>query len=329
MPGREAMPASIKPMLATLAPLPPEWEDARYGYEIKWDGVRAVVYVEGGAVRIETRNGKDATRRYPELAALGATLGATACVLDGEVVAFDDAGRPSFEKLQRRMHVEDEFAVRRLMADVPIVFMLFDVLWLDGLSTLTLPYTERRRLLDGLALNGSWWQTPAYHVGDGAALLEASRERGLEGVVAKRLDSLYEAGRRSRCWLKVKNHLSQEFVVGGWLPGEGNRSGRIGALLIGYYETDGTGGRVLRYAGRAGTGFTEAELDRLAGLFAPIEQSESSFTPPPPLKQARFITPAYVAQVEFGEWTAAGIVRHPVYKGLRDDKDPRDVVREL
>jgi bifunctional non-homologous end joining protein LigD len=322
-PTREEMPTGLRPMLATLAKTLPKDEDA-YGFEVKWDGVRSIVYVSGGRVRIEARSGIDVTSRYPELRDLGRALGATPAILDGEIVALDpDTGRPSFERLQRRMHVQSESAIRRLRRDVPVVYTIFDLLWLDGHSTMSLPYQERRRLLEELKLAGPAWHTPAYHPGEGSALLEATRAQGLEGVVAKRLDSPYEPGARSRCWLKVKNQLSQEFVIGGWLPGEGSRA-RLGALLLGVYEGDR-----LVYAGRVGTGFTEAELDRLLKLLEARRRPDSPFSPPPPVKGAIWVEPDLVAEVEFTEWTRAGILRHPSYKGLRDDKDPKEVVREL
>jgi bifunctional non-homologous end joining protein LigD len=320
-PTREEMPTGLRPMLATLAELPRD-EDA-YGFEVKWDGIRSIVSVSGGRVRIEARSGRDVTPRYPELRDLGRALGTTAAVLDGEIVAPDPAtGRPSFERLQRRMHVESESAIRRLRRDVPVVYTMFDLLWLDGHSTMALPYTERRRLLEELNLAGPCWHTPAYHAGEGSALLEATRAQGLEGVVAKRLDSPYEPGVRSRCWLKVKNHLSQEFVVGGWLPGEGARA-RLGALLVGVYEGDR-----LVYSGKVGTGFTDSELTRLLRLLEDRRRPDSAFSRPPPLKEAKWVEPDLVAEVAFTEWTGAGILRHPSYKGLREDKDPKEVVRE-
>jgi bifunctional non-homologous end joining protein LigD len=323
-PNREPMPGHIAPMLATLAKLPRD--ESRYAFEIKWDGVRAIAYVDGGRARFEGRRGNDITSRYPELRALGPALGATPAVLDGEIVAFDGE-RPSFERLQRRMHVSNERAVRRLTSEVPVVYVLFDLLWLDGHSTLGLPYGERRKLLDHLALQGPSWQTPAAHEGDGAALLEATRGLGLEGVVAKRLDSLYEPGSRSRAWLKVKNQNSQEFVIGGWFPGQGMRSTSLGALLIGYYESTEPGAR-LKYAGRVGTGLTQSELSRLLGLLEPRRRDTSPFTPAPRVKEAVFVEPELVAEVRFTEWTRAGVVRNPAYLGLREDSDPRQVVRE-
>lgn len=339
-PTREPMPTGLRPMLATLSELPSDQE--AYGFEVKWDGIRSLAYVSGGRIRLEARSGRDVSARYPELRDLGRAMGATPAVLDGEIVALDPSGRPSFERLQRRMHVESESAIRRLRRDVPVAYAIFDLLWLDGHSTLALPYAERRRLLEGLELHGPRWQTPAYHQGDGSALLEATRAQGLEGVVAKRLDSLYEPGVRSRCWLKVKNHLSQDFVVGGFLPGEGSRA-RLGALLVGTYE----GGRLV-YAGRVGTGFTEAELARLLRLLEARRRPDSPFDPKPTIPGARggppippgargrpptpneaiFVEPDLVAEIAFSEWTEAGILRHPSYKGLREDREAREVVRE-
>jgi bifunctional non-homologous end joining protein LigD len=314
-------------MLATAAPAVPN-DEANWSFEVKWDGIRALASVTGGRIKLEARSGNDVSHRYPELGALGRALGTTEVILDGEIVALDPAtGRPSFERLQRRMHVESESAIRRLRQDVPITYALFDVLWLDGHPTTGLPYSERRRLLEGLQLNGPAWHTPAAHPGEGAALLDATRASGLEGVVAKRLDSLYEPGVRTRNWLKVKNHLAQEFVVGGWLPGEGSR-GRLGALLLGVYQDDGK----LCFAGRVGTGFTDAELTRLVRLLDPLRRDSAPFDPPPPkpvAKEATWVEPEIVVEVEFTEWTGVGILRHPSYKGQRDDKDPREVVREV
>jgi bifunctional non-homologous end joining protein LigD len=324
-PDREAMPKHIEPMLATLSKSLPPDED-NYGFEVKWDGVRSIAYVDGGRARFESRRGGDITSRYPELRGLGPALGSTAAVLDGEIVAFEGE-RPSFERLQRRMHVSNERAVRRLMGEVPVVYVIFDLLWLEGHSTLALPYRERRKLLDELAPQGPSWQTPAAHEGGGTALLDATERLGLEGVVAKRLESVYETGRRSRAWLKVKNHNSQEFVIGGWAQGKGARSTSLGALLIGYYESPEPDAR-LRYAGRVGTGLTENELRRLVELLESLRRETSPFTPAPRVKDAVFVEPELVAEVEFTEWTSAGAVRAPVYLGLRDDRDPRDVVRE-
>jgi bifunctional non-homologous end joining protein LigD len=200
--------------------------------------------------------------------------------------------------------------------------VLFDLLWLDGHSLLDLRYDERRAKLLELDLQGATWQTPAHHVGDGAAMLEASRAQGLEGILAKRLDGTYAPGRRSQGWVKVKNFRRIDVVVGGWLPGEGRRGGRLGALLIGFYE-DGE----LRYAGRVGTGFTESELDRLGRVLEPLERDTSPFTATAVKlpKEAHFVEPELVCAVDYGNWTQARTLRHPSYKGLRDDIDPREV----
>ena len=331
-PGREPMPERLVPMLARAGKLPKD--DAAHGYEVKWDGVRALGYVEGGRLHLESRNLKDITSRYPELREIGRALGSRTAVLDGEVVAFDDSGRPDFGLLQRRMHLASDSAVRRVMRAVPATYVLFDLLYLDGRSTMALPYTERRELLASLELNGPHWQTPAHHPGDGAALLAATGEQGLEGVVAKRLDSAYEPGRRSPAWTKVKNVRTQDAVIGGWLPGEGNRSGRLGALLVGIYDVTPAEAKErgepqrLSYSGRVGTGFSEDTLTKLGALLDPLSRDQSPFDGRQPPKEARFVDPRLVAEVSFAEWTRTGTLRHPSYKGLREDKAPEECVME-
>jgi bifunctional non-homologous end joining protein LigD len=318
-PDREPMPERVEPMLARSGPLPAE--DGRWAYEIKWDGVRVIAFVEGGRVRLQARSGRDVTERYPELRGMGRAVGSSEVVLDGEVVSLGEDGRPSFQRLQSRMHLASERAVRRLAEREPVTYVIFDLLFLDGHSLMGHPYLERREALMSLRLDGPAWRAPAHHVGDGAALLEASRAQGLEGIIAKRTDCPYTPGRRSPAWVKVKNVRSTDVVVGGWLPGEGNRSGRIGALLVGYRE-DGS----LRYAGRVGTGFDQAELDRLQRLLEPLERSSSPFDGRQPPREARFVEPELVAAVDYGEWTQTRTLRHPVYRGLRDDVAPEDVV---
>jgi bifunctional non-homologous end joining protein LigD len=317
-PDREPFPDRIAPMLARSGPLPAD--DARWAYEIKWDGVRAIAYAEGGRMRLEARSGRDITPRYPELRELGRALAGRDAVLDGEVVAFDGDGRPSFQKLQGRMHLTSEHAVRRLAQSDPVHYVLFDLLWLDGRSLMALPYTERREKLLELGLNGPTWRTPANHVGDGAAMLDASRAQGLEGIIAKRLDSTYAPGRRTPAWVKVKNVRQTDVVIGGWLEGEGKRGGRLGALVVGYYD-DGE----LKYAGRVGTGFDEAELDRLGRLLADRALGTSPFDGRQPPRETHFVEPVLVASVGYGEWTQAKTLRHPRYLGLRDDIDPETV----
>ncbi|HSH60106.1 MAG TPA: non-homologous end-joining DNA ligase [Acidimicrobiales bacterium] len=318
------LPGGIAPMLATAGPLP--GEEAAFAFEIKWDGVRALVHAGSGRLHVESRRLVDITPRYPELWPMAEAVDRSV-VLDGEVVSFDDDGRPSFGRLQHRMHVTDPRDVRRRMDPYPVAFMAFDLLWLDQSSTMSLPYTERRSLLEELGLDHSCWSTPRNHLGDGAGLLAATRAQGMEGIVAKRLDSTYEPGRRSRAWIKVKSKPRQEVVIGGWLPGGGNRSGRLGALLAGYYE-----GGDLRYAGRVGTGFTDRTLDELAHILGPLERATSPFAGTTQadvrLKDARFVEPRLVAEVEFSQWTEGDTMRHSSFKGLRNDKAPEAVVRE-
>jgi bifunctional non-homologous end joining protein LigD len=320
-PGRSAPPDNLKPMLATLAKTGPRGDG--WAWELKWDGIRALGYVEGGRIRLVTRNGNEVTHRYPELRKLGETIGARDVVLDGEIVAMDGTGRPSFETLQRRMHVESDSAIRRLAREVPVAYILFDVLWLDGHSMLDRPYSERRAALVDLGLNGPSWQTPPNEVGEGHATIDVSKRFGLEGVVAKRVDSRYEPGRRSPAWVKVKNQLRQEFVVGGWQPGEGGRTGSIGSLLVGYYDGD-----TLVYAGKVGSGLSGPVIAELERLFARCARDTSPFERGRLPKGARFVEPVLVVEVRFTEWTSAGNIRQPTFLGTRADKEPRDVVRE-
>jgi bifunctional non-homologous end joining protein LigD len=324
-PTRTAVPTGLQPMLAVASVhLPPD--DEHYAYEMKWDGMRAIVTVDGGRVGLTTRLGNDATSRFPELHALGEALGAIDAVLDGEIVALDAEGRPSFEQLQPRMHVSSASAARRLAHERPAVLMLFDVLWLDGHSVLELAYTERRRLLEQLALAGPAWQTPPTTYGPGGKdVLDTAQSLGLEGVVAKRLDSTYQPGRRSDAWRKVKPVQAQELVVGGWLPGTGRLDGRLGSVLVGYYDGDSD----LRYAGRVGSGLDEQKRAELEERLAPLTRADPPFVKVPKLPRPVWVEPEVVVNVGFHEWTTAGVLRAPRYRGLRDDKPAADVVREL
>src|SRR3954452_18025031 len=258
-PDREPMPERIVPMLAKLGELPQR--SSEYGFEVKWDAIRAVVYSEPGRFRMESRKLTDITFQYPEVRPLGRELGSRDAVLDGEIVSFDDDGRPSFERLQQRMNLTGESQIKRRARQIPVAYVIFDLLYLDGRSLMKLPYEERRERLDELELRGPNWQTPAYHRGEGKPLLAATVEQGLEGVVAKRLDSTYEPGRRSGAWIKVKNRQRTELWVGGWLPGEGSRENRIGALLVGRRDDDGR----LVYAGRVRRGIAGEGLDPVFG----------------------------------------------------------------
>jgi bifunctional non-homologous end joining protein LigD len=317
-PDREPMPAQVKPMLARSGPLP---VGDQWAYEIKWDGVRAIGYAEGGRLKLESRNGNNVTARYPELRALGRALGTHEAILDGEIVALDENGLPSFQRLQRRMHLTSEGMVRRLSQSQPVVYMIFDLLWLDGHSLMGETYEARRAKLDELELEGPTWRVSAYHRGNGPELLAASKAQGLEGLIAKRVDQPYVPGRRAQGWVKVKNVRNTDVVVGGWVGGDGGRAGKIGALAVGFMD-DGE----LRYAGKVGTGFNEAELKRLQGIVDRLARETTPFSGPQPEKATHFVEPVLVANVDYGSITDAGTLRHPVYKGRRDDHDPSEVV---
>jgi bifunctional non-homologous end joining protein LigD len=222
------------------------------------------------------------------------------------------------------MGLTSESVVKRRMKAAPVVYAIFDVLYLNGHSTMSLPYRQRRQLLTDLRLEGPAWRVPGYHEGDGRALLEATKAQGIEGLVAKELESRYEPGRRTRTWLKVKNTLRQEFVIAGYTPGEGTRATTIGALLIGYYEGD-----ALHYAGKVGTGLTEDFMRQLLPVLEGNARAQSPFVDGKLPKGSRYIEPVLVGEVEFTEWTSGGMIRHPSFKGLRSEKDPKSIGREI
>lgn len=319
------VPGLIRPMLATPGELPGLADDDRYAYEMKWDGVRAVAYVQHAEVRVMTRNDRDVTATYPELLEVAQAVAGHDAVLDGEIVAFDD-GRPSFAALQQRMHVGDVDQARRLARQVPVSYLVFDVLWLDGEDLTRWPYDKRRARLEGLGIDRTAIQVPPVFFGSGADALYASQSTGLEGILAKRRDARYEPGRRSRSWIKVKNIRSQEVVIGGWRPGSGRREGGIGSLLLGIPSDDG-----LTYVGHVGTGFTQAMLDDLKARLTRLERVSSPFDQPLARadgRDARWVTPKLVGEVVFGEWTRDGRLRQPSWRGLRPDKSPDEVVRD-
>jgi bifunctional non-homologous end joining protein LigD len=323
-PEFEPMPENVVPMLASTGIALPD-KQSEWAYEFKWDGVRAIVYVDGGRARAQSRNLLDITASYPELRAFGEAVGSQRLVLDGELVVFDAQGRSDFGLLQQRMKLTGD-AVRRAMKPYPVVYLVFDVLYADGRNVMSLPYTERRAILDGLDLNGPSWQTPPWFAGEGDAVRQASIDRGFEGIMAKRLDAPYVPGKRVDWWRKVKNVRRQEMVVGGWTAGEGARAGHLGSLLLGYYDE----GR-LRYAGHVGTGFTAKTLLDLEKTLKPLARKDSPFDDTVPTayaKKSTYVEPTLVAEVEFTEWTRDGKLRHPSYKGLRYDKAAAEVVRE-
>ena len=329
--GWERVPELVRPMLATPGDLPRD--ERGWSYEYKWDGVRAIAYVEGGRVRLASRADRDCTATYPELRVLGEALGSHQAVLDGEIIAQDAAGRPSFEALQARINVDDAGRARRLASQVPVSYMIFDLLHLDGMPTIQMPYRDRRRLLEELVPGGDRWAVPPAYPGPGAHLLAAARSAGLEGVVAKRSDSPYRPGERSSDWIKVKVVRTQEVVIGGWTQGKGSRAARIGALLLGLPEGggEGGGGGGLTYVGKVGTGFTEAALDSLLARLRPLRRATPPFTSAVPASEsgsATWVEPELVGEVRFTEWTRAGRLRQPSWRGLRPDKSPGEVVRE-
>jgi bifunctional non-homologous end joining protein LigD len=320
------LPELVRPMLAVPGELPPAAEDDQWRYEMKWDGVRAVAYVQGGSVRLMSRNDLDVSRSYPEVLALPDALRTVAGVVDGELVTFDAAGRPSFGRLQERMHVADVSAARRLAGRVPVVYLVFDVLHLRGASTLRAPYVERRALLEELGIDAPSWRVPPSFPGPGADVLAASAESHLEGVVAKRAASTYRPGARSPDWRKVKLFRTQEVVIGGWRPGRGRREGMIGSLILGVPGPAG-----LRFAGGVGTGFTEQALRELAVRLRPLARDRSPFAGELPRAEARdahWVAPELVGEVVFSEWTSDGRLRQPSWRGLRPDKSPEQVHRE-
>lgn len=317
---RQAMPQRIAPMLAVGVDSPPHGD---YTYEFKWDGVRALTFINSHGIRLQSRNQLDITAGYPELGGLGDALGRRA-ILDGEIIASDASGHPSFALLQRRMHVREPRQVRELMAEVPIFYVIFDLLYLDGQSLLDRPLSERRERLESLALAGPSWQVAASHPGQGAPMLAAAKKFGLEGIVAKLRRSPYQPGRRSPAWQKIKIIQRQEFVIGGWIPQEGGA--HVASLLVGYHDE----ARKLHFAGGVGSGFTAAEHNRLMPLLA---ASAAARTPFIDLPQDRVgvhhVKPTHVIEVEYRRWPTDGLLQHAVYAGLRDDKPARKVVREV
>ncbi|HET8929739.1 MAG TPA: non-homologous end-joining DNA ligase [Acidimicrobiales bacterium] len=312
---------TVEPMLAVPGREPVHGD--HWAYEGKWDGVRAIAHLDTDGVRLMSRNGNDITVAYPEIGPLAAASGVSQAIVDGELIATV-AGRPSFSALQPRMHQRDPTAIARLVDDVPVTYVIFDLLELDDRSLLSLPYDERRHVLEALDLAGPSWRTPPSWTDTTLeAMLDATRASGLEGVIAKRRNSPYRPGTRSDAWRKFKHGTAQEFVVGGWTPGQGARHGELGALLVGYHR-DGA----LHYAGKVGTGFDKGERGRLVTLLVERSRATCPFVDETGQSDADWVDPEIVVEVAFGEWTPTGHLRHPVYRGLRNDKTAREVTRE-
>jgi bifunctional non-homologous end joining protein LigD len=312
---RSAVRNDYRPMLATLAQELPRGDD--WLFEVKWDGYRALGYVRDGEAKLVSRNGNDLTGRFPDVAkALAKAVRSPECVVDGEVCALDEQGRPSYSAMQQGK------------PGTPIVYEVFDVLEIDGTSVLDLLLTERRKRLEQLldARNTTVRLSPFFD--DGEALLEAAARQGLEGVMAKRATSPYSEGKRPRHWLKIKTHARQEFVICGWTKGQGRRAGSFGSLVLGAYR-DGE----LNWVGNCGTGFTERDIDELLAKLEPLRRDACPFPVVPKMPKVQkggvvWVEPALVCEVEFAEWTHDGHLRAPSFQGLRDDKIPTEVRRE-
>jgi bifunctional non-homologous end joining protein LigD len=333
----EKMPSRLDPMLAKPGDVPQSDGDD-WAYEIKWDGVRVLGYADRGRWCMLSRRHEDVSARYPELEPIAEALGEHSAILDGEVVALDADGRPRFQLIQSRMGLTSPAMIQARVKLQPVDYVIFDLLHLDGRCVRELPYVQRRELLEELGLDAQRWRTPRYRHGGGPDLLEAARLQGLEGIVAKRCDSPYRPGKRTGEWIKTRVWRRQEFVIGGYIPGEGSRAKGVGSLLVGYYDRRrselGSGEtQELRFAGGVGSGLKEADIDFLTRELRERERASSPFVvghpSGPKAKTAVWCEPELVCEVSWTEWTNEGTLRQPAFKGMRNDKDPREVVKEL
>lgn len=320
-----AWPPELRPMLAGSGPLPTA---DGWIYEVKWDGVRAIVRTDGdGNLDLRSRTGQNLTPAFPELAALGEALRGRRLTLDGELIAFDKDGQQRFQAVQRRLRTTGPAKIRGLAASTPATLMLFDLLWVGDDDLTGLPWHERRARLETLAgeVTGTHWQLPPAHRGDPRTLLAATKEHKLEGIIAKREDSTYTPGKRAKTWTKHKHSRHQAVVIGGYTPGAGARRGAFGAIQVGVHDASGK----LRHAGGVGSGFKEVDLKELRAalndLVVPKTPFDGGGTPP---KGTVFVRPELVAEVEFMDWSDDGALRHPVFRGLRSDLDPTLILRE-
>lgn len=306
---------AIRPMLTVPGALPDEHDEAEWGFEVKWDGVRCVVTAPGdGGIQLVSRTGNDVTSTYPELLELGMQLQGRPTILDGEIVAMDEKGRPDFGLLQRRMGITNPRRAAHLAMEYPIHLMLFDVMHVGGRSLMATPYQERRAVLAGMGLTGRSWSVPTHLAGHGHRAWDATLRHGYEGVIAKRLTSYYLPGVRSPDWRKVKHLLTLDVVIGGWTEGRGSLAGLPGAVLAGVDEPTG-----LRYVGSVGSGLSGHERRDLARYLSAVAREDSPFVGPVDVPGAHWVEPRLVAEVTLTGWTPAGHIRHPVWHRLRPD----------
>ena len=322
---------SVLPMKAVPGELPDA--DGDWAYEIKWDGMRILAFLDEDGVRLASSNGNSATVAFPEFDGLTALVsGFDSMILDGEVVALGDDGLPSFAALQHRMHVTDPKAALARAQATPVTFAIFDLLHLNGHDTVGLPLADRRKLLEQIVDEpGPHWRLTHHTVDDPTTMLKNVTERGMEGLVAKRLDSSYQEGKRAKTWLKIKPTLRQEFVVGGWTEGRDGNTGGLGSLLLGVMIDGDDGERQLFPCGRAGSGLDDKTRTWWKEQLTKDALEESPFCAPVvhPGRVLHWSKPTHVVEVAFGEWTDDDRLRFPVYLGRRNDKDPADVVREV
>ncbi|MHB8085597.1 MAG: DNA ligase D [Dehalococcoidia bacterium] len=324
LPGasREPFPSSVAPMLAGLAASPPV--ESGWLFEPKLDGFRALAIIKGGKAKLISRNGLDISSRYPLLIRDLNNQKYNDLILDGEITVLDENGRPCFQCLQD--YLRANMTSDPVAESAPLIYYVFDILYAGGYGLWNVPLIERKKLLGRILLDTEFVRPVAFFEGDGPSVYRASIGQGLEGIMAKRRDSLYEAGRRSHNWLKIKATLSDDFVIGGFTPGYGNRAQTFGALLLGYYDAEGH----LSYAGHVGSGFDDQKLSDLLARMERMATKDCPFTPPPPLHtSATWIRPEMVAEVKFSQWTQDGRLRQPVFLRLREDKMPSEVHRTV
>jgi bifunctional non-homologous end joining protein LigD len=321
-------PEQVAPMLATLVDAAHFGDESGWAFEMKWDGVRTIAYLAGGRVTLLSRKGRDDTGAYFEVAQELTKINVQTAILDGEVVVIDAAGRPNFGLLQHRINLTKPADIERAARAYPAQLMLFDILELNGQSLIKKSYQERRAILEDMVRPepGSLIHVPPIFDGDLQAARETAHLLQLEGVVAKRRHSIYQPGRRTHTWLKIKLHRAQEVVIGGWRPGQGRRSGGVGSLLMGIPTEAG-----LHYVGRVGSGFNDRQLDDIQAKLAKLSRKTSPFidVPRKDARDAHWVKPSLVGEVSYGELTEPGRLRHPVWHGLRPDKSPDEVIWEL